>query len=49
MQAEVWENTYIGAITDELFFGILLSDGTHTEAVQEASVYLSDNDRISVC
>lgn len=47
MQAEAWENTYVGAVNDDLFIGISLSDGINAGEPQEAKVYLCDGEEIS--
>ena len=44
MHADAWENTFVGAVTDERFIGISLSEGTHTETAQEARIYRCDSD-----
>ena len=48
LQGEAWEKAYVGAVTDDRFVGISLSEGTHTEAAQEVRIYFCDSDGTSV-
>lgn len=37
-----WENTYVGAVTEELYIAISFSDGADAGQPEEATVYLCD-------
>jgi hypothetical protein len=41
-----WENTYVGAVNDDLYIAVSLSEGADTEQPQEAIVYLCDGEEM---
>jgi hypothetical protein len=46
IQAEAWENTYVGAVDEDLFIGVSLSKGINAGKPQDVTVYLCDREEI---